>query len=53
MIDRKSPTFRCSFVTPESVSIEKIYSIEADLNYNYEIINQVDVAIKAPSGVGI
>jgi hypothetical protein len=47
MIERKSPTFRCSFKTPSSVTIEKVYSIEAALNYTYDITKQVDVDIKA------
>lgn len=51
MIERKSPTFRCSFKTPSSVTIEKVYNIEASLNYTYDITNQVDVDIKTPSGI--
>jgi len=47
MIERKSPTFRCSLTTPSSVAIEKVYNIEAALNYTYDITNQVDVDIKA------
>lgn len=50
MIARKSPTFRCSFTTP-SVSIEKVYNIEANLNYTYDITQQVDVDVKALSGI--
>jgi len=48
MIERKSPTFRCSLTTPSSssVAIEKVYNIEAALNYTYDITNQVDVDIK-------
>jgi hypothetical protein len=47
MIERKSPTFRCSLRTPETVNFEKVYSIEASLNYIYDITKQVDVDIKA------
>ncbi|MFH1229739.1 MAG: hypothetical protein V1678_04935 [Candidatus Aenigmatarchaeota archaeon] len=50
MIEKKSPTFRCSFITP-SVKVEKVYSVEANINYTYEIINQAVVQIKTPSGV--
>jgi len=46
MIERKSPTFRCSFTTPDTVTIEKVYTIEASLNYIYDITKQVDVDIK-------
>jgi len=45
MIERKSPTFRCSFTTPD-VPIEKIYNIEASLNYTYDVTNEVDVEVK-------
>ena len=45
MIERKSPTFRCSFTTPD-VLIEKIYSIEAFLNYTYDVTNKVEVEVK-------
>jgi hypothetical protein len=51
MIERKSPTFRCSFKTPNTVTIEKVYNIEASLNYTYDITKQVDVDIKTPSGI--
>jgi hypothetical protein len=51
MIERKSPTFRCTFTTPSSVTSEKVYTIEANLTYNYTLSGQVDVQIKAPSGV--
>lgn len=51
MIERKSPTFRYSFKTPNTVTIEKVYNIEAFLNYTYDITNQVDVDIKTPSGI--
>jgi hypothetical protein len=51
MIERKSPTFRCSFRTPDTVTIEKIYNIVAALDYTYDITKQVDVDIKAPSGI--
>jgi hypothetical protein len=51
MIGRKSPTFRCSFTTPTSVSVEKIFNIDASLNYTYDLTKQVDVGIKAPSGI--
>ena len=45
MIERKSPTFRCSFTTPD-VLIEKVYNIEASLNYTYDVTNEVDVEVK-------
>jgi len=53
MIERKSPTFRCSLTTPNSsrVLVEKVYSIEASLDYTYDITKQVDVDIKTPSGI--
>lgn len=49
MIERKSPTFRCSFTTPSTVTIEKVYTIEAVLDYTYDITKQVDVDIKTIS----
>jgi len=46
MINRKSPTIRCSFTVPEDVSFEKTYFINAFLNYTYDLINEVEVGIK-------
>jgi hypothetical protein len=46
MIEKNSPTIRCSLRTPNSVTIEKVYNIEAALNYTYDITKQVDVDVK-------
>jgi hypothetical protein len=45
MIKGKSPLFRCSFTTPV-IPIEKIYLIEASLEYDYEITKEVEVEVK-------
>ena len=49
MIEKKSPTFRCSLRTPSegTVAFEKVYIIESGLHYTYDITKQVDVDIKA------
>lgn len=46
MIKRKSPTIRCSFITPDDIMLEQTYFITATLYYSYDVIKQVDVAIK-------
>jgi hypothetical protein len=54
MIDRKSPTFRCTFLSPDSNAIhniDKIFNIEATLNYTYYVTQQVDVQVKSIEGM--
>jgi len=48
MIKRKSPTFRCSFITSSDdvVVLERTYFISASLNYTYNVIKEVDVEVK-------
>lgn len=45
MIGRKSSPLRCTFTVP-SVTLEKTFYIPASLEYTYDLINQVDVAVK-------
>ena len=48
IIKRKTPAFKCSFTTPtaDDVVLEQTYFISAFFNYDYEVIEEVDVEIK-------
>lgn len=45
IIKKKSPQLRCSITTPAE-SIEKTYYIRADMDYNYDIVQEASVEIK-------
>lgn len=46
MIDRESPTIKCSFETPSNVDLEQTFFIDAYMDYSYQIVEEVGIEVK-------
>jgi hypothetical protein len=46
MISRKSPTIKCSFMTPTDVDLEQTYFVDAYLDYYYSVVEETSIEVK-------